>query len=122
MFGLEDLDMFSSRTQSRDEKSLLNTFPFNQEHEHHHHAGDHAKVQHNSLFPFKAAEEIDDIEDTTDTVTDTEVNAVTIDDFQEEELEVGSLDLNSVGAASQQDEDVATARKCIDKVFTRFYC
>ena len=117
--------MFSSRTQPREEKSLLNTFPFNQEQEAHHHGGDHAvlhqetnhhadhaKLQHNSLFPFKAAEDVDEVEDTTDSVD----NVVTIDAFQEAEMEVGSLDSNSVSGSSQTDEDISTGRKCIDKV------
>ena len=103
----------------REQKSLLNTFPFNQEQEshHHHHHGEHAKLQHNSLFPFKAAEAEEDVEDTTDTIS--------INDFQDVQLEVGSLDLNTVGAEEgQEEEDEGVGqevggggeRKCIDKV------
>ena len=103
----------------REQKSLINTFPFNQEQESsHHHHGEHAKLQHNSLFPFKAAEAEEDVEDTTDTIS--------INDFQDVQLEVGSLDLNTVGAEEGQEEEeeegleVAAGggggRKCIDKV------
>ena len=31
-------------------------------------------------------------------------------------FEEGSVDFNTIGAASSQDEDVALGRKCIDKV------
>ena len=97
----------------RGQKSLLNTFPFNQEEESsHHHHGEHAKLQHNSLFPFKAAAAEEDAEDTTDSVT--------INDFQEVQLELGSLDLNTVGAEEVQgegeEEEAGGGRKCIDKV------
>ena len=86
------------RDLEREQKSLLNTFPFNQEQEsNHHHHGEHAKLQHNSLFPFKAAEAEEDVEDTTDTIS--------INDFQDVELEVGSLDLNTVGAEEGQEEE-----------------
>ena len=103
--------------QEREQKSLINTFPFNQEAEsHHHHHADHAKLQHNALFPFKAAETDEDVEDTTDSIT--------INDFQEGQLEVGSLDLNTVGAEDGQEEEEGeevgggggSGRKCIDKV------
>ena len=119
----------------RREKSLLNTFPFNidqhhgQQHHHnqHHHGQDHQqqqhhqssqlsprinpKTQHNSLFPFKSAE-------------DNENGSVTVEDFIIEDdttetntaFEEGSVDFNTIGAASSQDEDVALGRKCIDKV------
>ena len=102
------------RDLEREQKSLLNTFPFNQEQEsNHHHHGEHAKLQHNSLFPFKAAEAEEDVEDTTDTIS--------INDFQDVELEVGSLDLNTVGAEEGQEEEGEEVgggggRKCIDKV------
>ena len=102
--------------QEREQKSLINTFPFNQEPEsHHHHHGDHAKLQHNSLFPFKAAETEEDVEDTTDSIT--------INDFQEGQLEVGSLDLNTVEA--EEGEEVGgggdVGRKCIDKVLQHHF-
>ena len=131
LFGLEDLDMFSGRSQPREEKSLINTFPFNQEPESHHHAGDHAmlhqenhhhaehaKLQHNSLFPFKAAEEMDEVEDTTDSAA----GIVTIDAFQEEDMEVGSVDSNSVSGMGETDEDISTGRKCVDKVRYSLLC
>ena len=102
----------------REQKSLINTFPFNQEQEssHHHHHTEHAKLQHNSLFPFKAAEteEEVEVEDTTDSIS--------INDFQEVQLEVGSLDQNTVGVEEgleEQEEEAEAAgggRKCIDKV------
>ena len=97
----------------RGQKSLLNTFPFNQDEESsHHHHGEHAKLQHNSLFPFKAAAAEEDAEDTTDSIT--------INDFQEVQLELGSLDLNTVGAEEAQgegeEEEAGGGRKCIDKV------
>ena len=131
LFGLEDLDMFSGRSLPREEKSLINTFPFNQEQESHHHAGDHAmfhqenhhhhaehaKLQHNSIFPFKAAEDMDEVEDTTDSAA----SIVTIDAFQEEDMEVGSVDSNSVSGTGETDEDISTGRKCVDKV-SYFYC
>ena len=105
----------------REQKSLINTFPFNQDQgqdsDHHHH-GDHAKLQHNSLFPFKAAEAEEEVEETTDSID--------INDFQEVELEVGSLDLNTVGADEGQEDEGEElggggggGRKCIDKVLQR---
>ena len=106
----------------RQQKSLINTFPFNQEQEsdHHHHA-EHAKLQHNSLFPFKAAEteEEEEVEDTTDSIS--------INDFQGVQLEVGSLDLNTVGSEEGQEEEEEEVgegggRRCIDKVCTIVLC
>ena len=123
----------------RREKSLLNTFPFNlgndehhqhhhQEH-HHHHQGqsevrDNAKTQHNGLFPFKSAgtntsEEAISIEDfivetgeVEEEVDTTEISGAAIGQGQVQ----GSVDFNTIGAASTEDEDVALGRKCIDKV------
>ena len=110
LFGLDVME------GGREQKSLINTFPFNQEQEssHHHHHTEHAKLQHNSLFPFKAAETEEDMEDTTDSIS--------INDFQEVQLEVGSLDQNTVGVEEgleEQEEEAEAAgggRKCIDKV------
>ena len=146
MFGLDQdqgsQSQFSNRLSDvvpgdipRQEKSLLNTFPFNidqhhgQQHHHSHHHQEHQhqqhpqssqlssrtnpKTQHNSLFPFKSAE-------------DTDNGSVTVEDFIVEDdttetntaLEEGSVDFNTIGAASAHDEDVALGRKCIDKVNT----
>ena len=125
----------------RREKSLLNTFPFNlgneghqHHHQEHHHQGqsevrDNAKTQHNGLFPFKSAGD------------NTSEEAVSIEDFivetgkVEEEADTteisggaislsqaqGSVDFNTIGAASTEDEDVALGRKCIDKVIKVFW-
>ena len=123
---------------------MLNTFPFNlgnEEHQHHHqehhHQGqsevrDNAKTQHNGLFPFKSAGDN----------TNTSEEAVSIEDFivetgkVEEEADTteisgaaisslspaqGSVNFNTIGAASTEDEDVALGRKCIDKVLDKSF-
>ena len=129
---------------------MLNTFPFNlgneehqhhhqehhQEHHHqeHHHQGqsevrDNAKTQHNGLFPFKSAgantsEETVSIEDfivetgkVEEEVDTTEISGGTISLSPAQ----GSVDFNTIGSASTEDEDVALGRKCIDKVLKVFW-
>ena len=105
--------------EDRREKSLLNTFPFildQQHHVHHQHQQQqqqqersNAKTEHNPLFPFKTS-----LEDTT------EDGGVSIEDFIVAETsaapEEGSLDLNTLGVAASLDGDTGLGRKCVDKV------
>ena len=130
MFGLDTLHSGDTREEmantlsleeeeDRREKSLLNTFPFildQQHHVHHQHQQQqqqqersNAKTEHNPLFPFKTS-----LEDTT------EDGSVSIEDFIVAETsaapEEGSLDLNTLGAAASQDGDTALGSKCVDKV------
>ena len=132
MFGLDTLHSGDTREEmantlsleeeeDRREKSLLNTFPFildQQHHVHHQHQQQqqqqqqersNAKTEHNPLFPFKTS-----LEDTT------EGGSVSIEDFIVAETsaapEEGSLDLNTLGAAASLDGDTGPGRKCVDKV------
>ena len=126
MFGLDTLHSGDTREEmantlsleeeeDRREKSLLNTFPFildQQHHVHHQHQQQersNAKTEHNPLFPFKTS-----LEDTT------EDGSVSIEDFIVAETsaapEEGSLDLNTLGAAASLDGDTGPGRKCVDKV------
>ena len=130
MFGLDTLHSGDTRDEmantlsleeeeDRREKSLLNTFPFildQQHHVHHQHQQQqqqqersNAKTEHNPLFPFKTS-----LEDTT------EDGSVSIEDFIVAETsaapEEGSLDLNTLGAAASLDGDTGPGRKCVDKV------
>ena len=121
LFGLETEPTMKA---ARREKSLLNTFPFidkinsahrndhnhaHEEHtEHHHHHPESSSLRRrvpeasNDLFPFK---------NTLRQNTEEDDQAGT---------EVGNsdaaLDFNAVAEAADEDEDVASGRKCIDKV------
>jgi len=130
--------------EARKEKSLLNTFPFidhinvehhqHEHHNHHNHDGhtdhraQHANLgreklfsringnqnpAHSSLFPFKGIlnrqnDPEDVVESTTEPLED--------NSGLNEEDDDPALTFNTVGEAAAEDEDVASGRKCIDKV------
>merc|ERR1719483_890009 len=73
-----------------------------------------ANQQRNTLFPFKST-----VRQNDPSVNEEEVASeiVSVDSFGEEDEEkVTVLDFNAVGEAAAEDEDVASGRKCIDKV------
>ena len=108
-------------------------------HQHHGNHGDHAEHQNhgnierlpfreqfssrnsgnlnshrNTLFPFKSVLRQNDPEDIQD---EEESGAETVDTIPDKDVkEITALDFNAVGEAAAEDEDVASGRKCIDKV------
>jgi len=130
MFGLETDD---NVVKERMEKSLLNTFPFidnrngahsHDHYDHHDHHESHHGVHGNlpqdssriqgsssnrrhSLFPFKS--------DPRQAVSE-EAEEASGDEETDVSDEINLIDFNALGEAASEDEDIASGRKCIDKV------
>ena len=136
MFGL-NLD--NNYLDKRQEKSLLNTFPFNVEHDHHQHGhhGQHeqdhpsphhqqrpfkrnnVKTEKNNLFPFKAAQTVlkeDNNVSIEDFIDEEEEEEGVEESSGDQEMAIMNADINEVN-----DEKEDSKRRCIDKVSISIY-